>query len=97
MDVVGVVGVPVMMTMNGSPPQRPALHVRAYQTSEDELERPAGFERMVGKVAVQANGDQDPASVKQAQQKQEIHPGHADVEDGQGAGMNQNEKPASSE
>ncbi len=57
MDIVLLVGVPVVMPMHRRPPQRAALHGGIAEHGKSELHRARGVESAVRKVAVVKAGD----------------------------------------
>jgi len=65
MDVIGLVGELVVVPMMGGPPEDSLLTRGPAEEGQDELERPAGFERAVRKIAMESGGDAEHANGQQ--------------------------------
>src|SRR5215472_15113860 len=91
MQVLLPVGVSMMISMMGRPPERALLHCGAADPCQDELEPPIRPVRPVGEVTMVPSRNSEHADHIEAKTDQECPPAHGRPECGQRGDVNAKE------
>tara|TARA_R100001591_G_scaffold58215_1_gene68160 strand:- start:342 stop:662 length:321 start_codon:yes stop_codon:yes gene_type:complete len=91
-QVLNIIGVLMMMAVVGSPPERAALGRTGAEHREYKLGRPAGLERLVGKITMVESGNRKHPHEEESNRESDGECAYAGVKRQKASQMERNER-----